>query len=203
MDKKCFKAFTRLTRQNYFSDIEREDNLTEQFNIVQRIPGAGCVFEFMISFYNINGRESARVEIFNDAFIAFENNNELFKCLAHTESITPNELHSLLLKIGYKDVSDYRKAPKEEVYVCYVQNYFGLIDGEDVVEHMRVYSNQGQIDKWFCEQVERGKKEGFEPAEITEDFIGMNDYELTMTSKNKDGTENSFGIVCRPFEIEK
>ena len=26
MDKKWFKAFTRLTRQNYFSDIEREDN---------------------------------------------------------------------------------------------------------------------------------------------------------------------------------
>lgn len=48
MDKKCFKAFTRLTRQNYFSDIEREDNLTEQFNIVQRIPGAGCVYDFIL-----------------------------------------------------------------------------------------------------------------------------------------------------------
>ncbi len=127
----------------------------------------------------------------------------LFECLAHTVAITPNGLHNLLLKLGYDDISDYKEVPKEEVYVCYVQNYYGFTDGEDVVEKMRIFSSQAQIDQWFCEQVEKGKKEGYVPEEETTEFIGMNDYELTMTL-TKDGIgAASFGIVCKPFEIER
>lgn len=197
------KTFSRLTRQKYYGDIEKDEKLTEQFNIALQSSAGGCIYEFNISFYDIKGQICARAEIFCDAFTAFEKNSDLFECLAHTVAITPNGLHKLLLKLGYNDVSDYKEVPKEEVYVCYVQNYYGLIDGEDVVEQMRIFSNQGQIDKWFCEQVERGKKEGYVPEEETTEFIGMNDYELTMTL-TKDGTNaSSFGIVCKPFEIER
>ena len=196
-------TFSRLTRQKYFRDIEKDEKLTEQFNIALQSSEGGCIYEFSISFYNINGKECARAEIFCDAFTAFEKNSDLFECLAHTVAITPDGLHKLLLKLGYNDVSDYKDIPKEEVYVCYVQNYYGFADGEDVVERMRIFSNQEQIDKWFCEQVERGNKKGYVPEEETTEFIGVNDFDLTMTL-TKDGIgAASFGIVCKPFEIER
>ena len=36
-------------------------------------------YEFIISFYNCGENLSARVEIFDDAFVAFETHDELFK----------------------------------------------------------------------------------------------------------------------------
>ena len=88
--------------------------------------------------------------------------------------------------------------------MCVMQkNYYGFTDGEDVIERMRIFSSQFRIDKWLCEQVEKGKKEGYIPEEETAEFIGMNDYELTMML-SKGGTNlASFGIVCKPFEIER
>ena len=90
---------------------------------------------------------------------------------------------------------------KTIVYVCYIQNYLGLIDSEDVVENMCVESDQGKIDAWFLEQIQNAKEDGFVPEEDPNDFIGMNDYELTVTKGNEKAGYTSYGIVCRPFEI--
>lgn len=108
-EKKCFNAFYRLTRQKYFEDIELPDNLTEQFNIVEKVLDDGCIYEFMISFYKVGSEVAARAEVFSDAFVSFEKDKELFARLSKVKSITPDELHSLLLELGYTDLSDNRE----------------------------------------------------------------------------------------------
>lgn len=88
------------------------------------------------------------------------------------------------------------------VYVCYVQNYLGIMDGEDVVENMRVESGQDKVDAWFSEQIKEARERGFVPEENPDDFLGMNDYELTVTKGNEKEGYVSYGIVCRPFVVE-
>lgn len=93
--------------------------------------------------------------------------------------------------------------PKIEVDVCYIQNYLGLINSDDIIENMHVFGKQEKIDEWLQEQVKQGKEAGYVPEENPELFIGTNDYELTMSKGNdKDGYEN-YGIVCRPYVVEE
>ena len=42
---------------------------------------------------------------------------------------------------------------KLAVCVCFIQNYLGLLDGDDVVEELHVETNQKNIDKWLQEAV--------------------------------------------------
>lgn len=101
MNKKCFKAFYR------FSDLENGEisyeriPVKEQFNIVQKVQGDGVLYEFMISFYELGGRLNARMEIFDDAFVAFEKNCELFDELSNLKRVTPDEIESILVKLDY------------------------------------------------------------------------------------------------------
>lgn len=105
-EERCVKGFYRLTRQKYFKEIEIPENMTEQFNIVDKVIGDGCIYEFMISFYKIGNEISAKAEIFSDAFVSFEKDKKLFNRLSKVKSITPDELHSLLLELNYVDLSD-------------------------------------------------------------------------------------------------
>ena len=91
----------------------------------------------------------------------------------------------------------------DKITVCYIQNYCGLIEADDVVENMHVFGNQKKIDKWFSEQVKDGIEAGYIPEENPDGFIGMKDYELTMSKGNEKEGFTCYGIVCRPFEIEK
>lgn len=105
-ERKCVKGFYRLTKQKYFKDIEMPARMTEQFNVVDKMADDGCVYEFMISFYKVGDEISARAEVFSDAFVSFEQDRKLFKRLSKVKSITPDELHALLLELGYLDLSD-------------------------------------------------------------------------------------------------
>lgn len=91
---------------------------------------------------------------------------------------------------------------KTTIDICYIQNYCGLIDGDDVIENMHVFGNQQKIDEWFREQVKDGREAGFVPEENPEEFIGMNDYELTMTKGDEKDGFTSYGIVCKTVEVE-
>ena len=106
-EQKCVKGFYRLTKQKYFKDIEIPKNMTEQFNIVDKVIDDGCVYEFMISFYKVGSEISVRAEIFSDAFVSFEKDRKLFERLSKVKSITPDELHSLLLELDYVDLSKF------------------------------------------------------------------------------------------------
>ena len=109
VNRKCVKGFYRLTKQKFFEDIEIPKLMMEQFNIVDKMVDDGCVYEFMISFYKVGSKISARAEVFSDAFMSFEKDKELFERLSKVKSITPDELHSLLLELGYTDLSDNRE----------------------------------------------------------------------------------------------
>ena len=59
---------------------------------------------------------------------------------------------------------------KMDVYVCFLQNYFGLIDADDVVEELRIETDQMKIDEWIKEKVAEGKEAGYIPEENPNDF---------------------------------
>lgn len=104
MNKKSFKGFYR------FSDLEnlKHDGpvrIKEQFNIVQKVPNDGLEYEFMISFYELEGRFAARAEIFDDAFVAFEKHSELFSSLSGHKTVTPDEMEEILISLGYRNLT--------------------------------------------------------------------------------------------------
>ena len=106
MNKTSFKGFYR------FSDLERQKymgpkgHLREQFNIVQKVQGDGVEYEFMISFYEFRDRLAARAEIFEDAFVAFELNSELFTELSKCKTVSPDEIEELLVSLGYRNLTE-------------------------------------------------------------------------------------------------
>lgn len=92
---------------------------------------------------------------------------------------------------------------KEIVYVCYVQNCLGILDGEDVVSSMILTKKQEIIDKWFLEQIKEADEIGFKPDEDVESFLGMNDYVLTVSKGNEKEGFESYGFVCKPLILEE
>ena len=50
---------------------------------------------------------------------------------------------------------------KDITYVCYVQNYLGILDGEDVVSSMIATKKQEIIDKWLLDQVKEAGEIGY------------------------------------------
>ena len=103
MSVKSFKGFYRFTEPE-----SRDKNLEEQFNIVQKVDGDGVEYEFMISFYKYNKKLAARVEVFDDAFTAFEKNSELFDELSTMSSVTPDEIEKILISLGYIKLNNYK-----------------------------------------------------------------------------------------------
>ena len=101
MNKKSFKGFYRFSCLEQQKYIGPKGNLREQFNIVQKVQDDGVEYEFMISFYEFRGRLAARAEIFEDAFVAFDLNSELFSELSKRKTVSPDEIESLLTSLGY------------------------------------------------------------------------------------------------------
>lgn len=66
----------------------------------------------MISFYKFGEKLAARAEVFEDAFIAFEMNGELFEKLSKFSHITPDETEQILLSLGYRNLT--REEAKED-----------------------------------------------------------------------------------------
>ena len=103
MSVKSFKGFYRFTEPE-----SKDKYLDEQFNIVQKVAGDGVEYEFMISFYKYDKKSVARVEVFDDAFAAFEKNSELFDELSTMSSVTPDEIEKTLISLGYIKLNNYK-----------------------------------------------------------------------------------------------
>ena len=103
MSVKSFKGFYRFTEPE-----SKDKYLDEQFNIVQKVVGDGVEYEFMISFYKYDKKPVARVEVFDDAFTAFEKNGELFDELSTMSSVTPDEIEKTLISLGYIKLNNYK-----------------------------------------------------------------------------------------------
>lgn len=144
------KGFCRMTCQNYYNPEVYNNGKSECINIEKRSLLGGIEYEFHISWYNQLTKPAVKLEIFNDAFIAIKDNESLIKILSQLKEPTPDDIHRLLLDLGYVDFSDKKLNPKGKAeistYICYVQNYLGIMDGEDVVSNMEVFTNQEDID---------------------------------------------------------
>ena len=101
MNKKGYKAFYRFAELGCIEPNDENNSLKEQFNIVQKVHGDGVLYEFMISFYEFGKGLDARVEVFDDAFVAFDKNAELFDELSKMKDVTPDEIEKLLISLGY------------------------------------------------------------------------------------------------------
>lgn len=94
MSVKSFKGFYRFTEPE-----SRDKNLEEQFNIVQKVEGDGVEYDKKLA---------ARVEVFDDAFTAFEKNSELFDELSTMSAVTPDEIEKILISLGYIKLNNYK-----------------------------------------------------------------------------------------------
>ena len=92
---------------------------------------------------------------------------------------------------------------KEFLYVCYVQNNLGVLDGEEPISCMIVTKRQDIIDRWLTEQIAEANENGYTPDENVEDFIGKTDYYFTVSKGNEDEGFDSYGFACRPFVLEE
>ncbi|MBE5040531.1 hypothetical protein [Ructibacterium gallinarum] len=90
-----------------------------------------------------------------------------------------------------------------KVNVCYVQNYLGIMDGEDVISSLLVTTNQDRVDNWLSERLWEGKELGFQPEELPDSFFGITDYELVMSKGNEQEGYTSYGLVCRTCMVEE
>ena len=91
---------------------------------------------------------------------------------------------------------------KMDVYVCFLQNYLGLIDADDVIEELHIETEQIKVDEWIKEKVTEGRATGYMPEENPDDFLGNHEFELTMTKGDETDGYTSYGIVCRKFVVE-
>ena len=106
MSKKSFKGFYRFSGSEQLHDFYPKTSLKEQFNIVQKVQDDGVEYEFMISFYMLDKNLTARAEIFEDAFIAFEMHGKLFEELSKFKHITPDEMEQILISLGYRNLTN-------------------------------------------------------------------------------------------------
>ena len=92
---------------------------------------------------------------------------------------------------------------KDFMYVCYVQNNLGVLDGEEPISCMIVTKRQDIIDSWLTDQIAEANENGYTPDENVEDFIGKTDYYFTVSKGNEEEGFDSYGFACRPFVLEE
>jgi len=88
------------------------------------------------------------------------------------------------------------------VYVCFVQNSLGVLQGEEVISSMIVTQDRKKIDSWLDEQLAEAAENGYTPDEDVNTFKGTFDYTLTVSKGNEDEGFDSYSIVCRPIVME-
>ena len=106
MNNTSFKGFYRFSDLEHLKYNSPVGKVIEQFNILQKVPNDGLEYEFMISFFMLEGKLVARAEIFDESFCAFEKHNELFAKLSEYKKITPDEIEELLVSLGYRNLTE-------------------------------------------------------------------------------------------------
>lgn len=105
MNKNSFKGFYRFSDLEHLKYDSPVGRVKEQFNIVQKVPNDGLEYEFMISFYELEGKLAARAEIFDESFCAFETHSELFSKLSEHKTVTPDEIEEILISLSYRNLT--------------------------------------------------------------------------------------------------
>lgn len=109
--RKYIKAFICLSRQNYFPEIKNEYKTISDKVMFGNFDSqkCGCEYEAAMEWIIIKGsQDSPRLGVFSEAFKIFEDHKDLFDELKklHDKTFSSDEFCRLLLKLGYKDLSD-------------------------------------------------------------------------------------------------
>jgi len=85
---------------------------------------------------------------------------------------------------------------KEYVYVCYVLNCMGLLDGEETISSLIVTKSQDKVDAWLEEQLKEAEENGYKPEENVNSFIGCVDYSLPVSKGNEKDGYDTYYLIC-------
>ena len=85
---------------------------------------------------------------------------------------------------------------KEYVYVCYVLNCMGLLDGEETISSLIVTKSQDKVDAWLEEQLKEAEENGYKPEENVNSFIGCVDYSLPVSKGNEKEGFDTYYLIC-------
>ena len=88
------------------------------------------------------------------------------------------------------------------VYVCFVQNGLGILQGEEVISCLIVTQDGTKIDSWLDEQIAEAAENGYTPDEDVNKFKGACDYTLTVSKGNEEDGYDFYSFVCRATCIE-
>lgn len=92
---------------------------------------------------------------------------------------------------------------KEYVYVCYVLNCMGLLDGEETVSSLIVTKSQDKVDVWLKEQLKEAEENGYKPEESVSDFFGYVDYSLPVSKGNEKDGYDTYYFICETKLVQR
>jgi len=114
-EKKCAPClgFTCFSRQDYYpqlKDLHLDFNEHDSVLLGLYYDGGGCKAEMSMTWEVLQNEPEPRLKIFSDAFCLFGEKafRELFSELERLEDphITPDEFSKLLIRLGFRDLSD-------------------------------------------------------------------------------------------------
>ena len=114
MQTKYIKAFTCFSRQDYSENPNTLPNgVTDKVMFgTFSADGCGCAYECSMEWVSLADGAVPHLGIFNDAFVAFQEHQQLFTALTtlHRKSFTSDDFSRLLISLGYRDLSDNKLA---------------------------------------------------------------------------------------------
>ena len=106
------KGFYWTSRAYYAKALPRLDEKYDDEIMIGRLSEHdGCEYEFAIRWVALGGKSVPYLEMFQDAFLAINDMPELMQALAalHETYPQPQEIFDLLIGLGYKDFTKYKR----------------------------------------------------------------------------------------------
>lgn len=94
----------------WYAEANRRANPDPYLSVVCSYPDGGCAWEFQITEHDHSGG-CVRVEMFDDAFDAWEQVPELFQDMRHGPTRSLDDVRDILDALGARD-----KTPREDPY---------------------------------------------------------------------------------------
>lgn len=101
------RGFSHLSRAWYGKDCLQGAQYTDQITIGFYFPQGGTSGEFCISWYQLCGKTTPKLECFDDAWHALNECSDLIKALADWDGmdIPPAKVCEILLSLGFVDMT--------------------------------------------------------------------------------------------------
>jgi len=88
------------------------------------------------------------------------------------------------------------------VFVCFVQNNLGVLQGEEVISCLMVTQSQDKIDSWLDRMLVEAAENGYFPEEDVDSYKDTYDYELAVSKGNDAEGYDTYYFVCKQVVVE-